>query len=122
MNASVRKILLEAKLKCGNSEYVFPEAMALSRTGISTQLRRLRSRLGIGELRFHDLRHTCGTRLAELGHDVATISKVLGHSSVNMSMRYVHPKESVKRAMEDLEKFESLATNFTTNDNLEIPS
>ncbi|MGE5446036.1 MAG: tyrosine-type recombinase/integrase [Ignavibacteriales bacterium] len=117
MNATVRKVLLEAKLRYGNSEYVLPEAADLSQTAISGRFMRLCIKLGLQGLRFHDLRHTCGTRLAEMGKDISTISKALGHSSINMSMRYVHPKESVKRAMDDLDNYRSFATSSTTSEN-----
>ncbi|MGE5443512.1 MAG: tyrosine-type recombinase/integrase [Ignavibacteriales bacterium] len=116
MNTIVRKVLLEAKLRAGNSEYVLLEAFNLTQTAISERFMRLCIKLGIQGLRFHDLRHTCGTRLAEMGKDISTISKALGHSSINMSMRYVHPRESVKRAMEDLANYKSFATNSATTE------
>ena len=41
---------------------------------------------------FHKLRHTFATNCAESGFDVKTLSVVLGHSSVNLTLnRYVHP-------------------------------
>ncbi|MGE5444459.1 MAG: site-specific integrase [Ignavibacteriales bacterium] len=116
MNPIVRKVLLEAKLRGGNSEYVLPEVINLTISGITTRFTRLCKKLGIQGLSFHCLRHTCGTRLAEMGKDISTISKALGHSSVNMSMRYVHPRESVKRAMDDLANYRSFATNLATNE------
>jgi integrase len=118
---TVRKVLPEAKLRSGKSEYVFPEAMALSDSGVGDRFTRLCTKLGIRGLRFHDLRHTCGTRLAEIGYDVGAISKVLGHSSITMSMRYVHPKDSIKKAMEDLANYKTLATSFTTSEKLYGP-
>lgn len=120
MSVNLRHLLSRAKLRCGGgSEYVFPEAMVFTPSAISVRFRTLCRRLGIKDLRFHDLRHTCGTRLAERGHGIETISKALGHSSITMSMRYVHPKDSVKRAMEDLANFESMATNIATSKELE---
>ncbi len=57
----------------------------------------------IKELRFHDLRHTAATRMVEAGVDLATVSKILGHSSIQMTMRYAHPTpENMKRAVEKL--------------------
>jgi len=49
------------------------------------------------EIRFHDLRHTFGTRLAALNVDAATIMKLMRHRSLDMVMRYVHPAEQSKR-------------------------
>jgi hypothetical protein len=52
----------------------------------------------------HSLRHTFGTRLGEAGADAFTIMRLMGHSSVTVSQRYVHPTpESLERAVEGLE-------------------
>ncbi|MDI6848705.1 MAG: tyrosine-type recombinase/integrase [Candidatus Saccharicenans sp.] len=49
-----------------------------------------------GGLTFHDLRHIAAYRLVKVT-DVVTASKILGHSSLQMTMRYIHPTESDKR-------------------------
>lgn len=47
---------------------------------------------------YHALRHTFATRCVELGFDVKTLSELLGHSTVTMTMdRYVHPTMELKR-------------------------
>jgi integrase len=47
----------------------------------------------------HSLRHTFGTRLGESGADAFTIMRLMGHSTVTVSQRYVHPSpESVELA------------------------
>lgn len=54
-------------------------------------------------LRFHDLRHTAATRMVETGINLVTISKILGHSSILMTMRYAHPTpENMQRAVDKL--------------------
>jgi integrase len=54
----------------------------------------------------HSLRHTFGTRLGEAGADAFTIMKLMGHSTVTVSQRYVHPSpefmESAVSRLEDL--------------------
>ncbi len=51
----------------------------------------------------HSLRHTFGTRLGESGADAFTIMRLMGHSSVTVSQRYVHPSpEAVELAYERL--------------------
>ena len=102
MNTVIKEILLEARRREGEGTYVFPEAMKVTSSALSNRFRYLCQKLEIDNLRFHDLRHTCGTRLAELGYDVSTIAQVLGHSTLQMSMRYVHPKQVVKDALEKL--------------------
>jgi integrase len=43
--------------------------------------------------RLYDLRHTFATRAAEAGVDLVTLAAMLGHSKINMVMRYAHPSE-----------------------------
>jgi len=62
-------------------------------------------RAGIKKLRFHDLRHTFATRLVLSGVDLATVSKLLGHSSIQRTMRYAHPTpEALKSAVYKLDR------------------
>ncbi|SEF50096.1 tyrosine-type recombinase/integrase [Thauera chlorobenzoica] len=48
-------------------------------------------RAGIDELRLHDLRHTATTRLSEKLPNLAELSAVTGHKSLQMLKRYYHP-------------------------------
>jgi integrase len=41
----------------------------------------------------YSLRHTFLTRLGQSGCDVWTLARIAGHSSINVSARYVHPSE-----------------------------
>ena len=47
-------------------------------------------RAEIDNVRFHDLRHTYASHLIMNGVDVKTVSELLGHSDIKMTMRYVH--------------------------------
>lgn len=52
----------------------------------------------IDSANYHALRHTFATRCIELGFDVKTLSEILGHASVNITMnRYVHPSMELKK-------------------------
>lgn len=52
---------------------------------------------------FHVVRHTFATRCVELGFDVKTLSEILGHANVNITMnRYVHPSMDTKRTNMEL--------------------
>ena len=56
---------------------------------------------------YHILRHTFATRCVELGFDVKTLSEILGHASVNITMnRYVHPTLELKK--ENMQRLEEL--------------
>lgn len=58
------------------------------------------------EFVIHSLRHTFGTRLGQAGADAFTIMKIMGHSTITISQRYVHPTagqvESAFTAFEEL--------------------
>lgn len=49
-------------------------------------------------VKYHVLRHTFATRCVEMNFDVKSLSEILGHASVNITMnRYVHPSMDLKR-------------------------
>ncbi len=53
---------------------------------------------GIATANYHSLRHTFATRCVESGFDVKTLSEILGHSSVSITLnRYVHSSLALKR-------------------------
>lgn len=53
---------------------------------------------GIENANFHCLRHTFATRCIEAGFDEKTLSDILGHSSVKITLdRYVHSSLQLKR-------------------------
>lgn len=62
------------------------------------RFKRVIENCGIAEANFHALRHTFATRCIELGFDVKSLSEVLGHASVNITLnRYVHPSMDLKQ-------------------------
>ncbi len=72
---------------------------------IRTAFKNACSRAGVKNLRFHDLRHTFASRLVLSGVDLPTVARLLGHSSIQMTMRYSHPTpESLKSAVTSLDK------------------
>ncbi len=53
---------------------------------------------GIEKVNFHALRHTFATRCVEMEFDVKSLSEILGHANVNITLnRYVHPTMELKR-------------------------
>lgn len=45
---------------------------------------------GIGEFVFHSLRHTFASHLVMAGVDLTTVSRLMGHKSLTMTLRYSH--------------------------------
>jgi integrase len=47
---------------------------------------------------FHSLRHTFASWLVQMGKPLYTVSQLLGHSDVKMTMRYAHLAPDTQRA------------------------
>ena len=75
-------------------------------TTIKTGFNKALERAGIENFRFHDLRHTVGTRLVSKGADLLTVKEYLAHSNLATTQRYMHPiKENMKKAVDILDNF-----------------
>jgi integrase len=65
-----------------------------------------RSKAGLNDVRFHDLRHTAATRLVGAHIPLSEVGRVLGHSQSNTTYRYVNANvETAKRAAAALDAF-----------------
>jgi len=53
---------------------------------------------GITGLRWHDLRHTFGSRAALAGMQMVVLKDAMGHSAISTTMRYSHVTEADVRA------------------------
>jgi integrase len=109
MNGLVTETLQGIERK---SEYVFCDP----KTGepyhsIKTTFGKALKRAGLEGVRFHDLRHTAATMMVMSGVDLVTVKEILGHSSIEMTMRYAHPTaegkmnavKTLERQMKDLD-------------------
>lgn len=65
---------------------------------LQMRFKRALKKCSVESANYHSLRHTFATRCIELGFDVKSLSEILGHASVNITMnRYVHPSMDLKR-------------------------
>lgn len=65
---------------------------------------------GLPEYNYHALRHTFATRCVENGFDIKSLSEILGHSDVSVTLtRYVHPSMTLKKR-----QMEALAETFAS--------
>lgn len=97
LNNNFAKILKKYKtnpedyvLSC-NSQWVEPRTYSRYFEGILKKAK-------IEKINFHALRHTFATNCIKLGVDYKTVSELLGHSTVNITLNlYVHPHMSQKK-------------------------
>ena len=116
VSSRMRTLLLELKLQSGIQEYVFTDIQGRAIRTIRSAFQTACRKAGLDGLRFHDLRHTAATRMVESGANIVAISKILGHSDIKTTMRYAHPEDSLKEALESLGNFGKNTTNIATNE------
>lgn len=90
--------LLRRRLEKTDGEFVFPGTRggkdpARPILKLNNAHRGAVTRAAIQPFRLYDLRHTFATRAAEAGVDIMTLAALLGHSRIQMVMRYAHPTE-----------------------------
>lgn len=68
----------------------------------------VRTKAGLPDIRFHDLRHTAATRLVAAHLPLPEVGRVLGHTQPNTTYRYVNANiETTRRAAAALDAFNS---------------
>ena len=104
MTPNVHALLLERyEAACRPTDgWVFTSGSAaghLNGDGVKDQHARALTASGVRKFEPYVLRHTALTNLAKKGVDAHTLARIAGHSSIVITMRYVHPQaDSVERA------------------------
>lgn len=81
-----------------DGEYVISKDKPTEPRTYQNHFHRLLCQADIPEYNFHTLRHTFATNCMDSGADIKSLSEMLGHSSVNITLnRYVHPSVQTKR-------------------------
>ena len=71
--------------------------MRLTGEMISNSVHRIARRAGVSFDSLHQFRHTCASDLLEAGVHVAQVQRILGHSGVATTVRYVHIADPQRR-------------------------
>jgi len=106
--------MLQKRSKKSSSKLVFPGRRDKASAWVSHTFARtvieLKLNQGVTDRRrkvvFHSLRHTCASYLIQNNVDILTVSKILGHSSLEMTKRYAHLND--QKTKESIEKIGNL--------------
>lgn len=109
--SAIARILRENKkvdfgffLSNSETKYVEPRLL-------QTRFKEVLNNSKIKNTNFHVLRHTFATRCVEVGFDLKSLSEILGHANISITMnRYVHPSMELKQ--ENMEKLSVLLSSL----------
>jgi len=89
---AINILLRKSKIRSIDSKIVFSNHVGrkIDASKLRKTFRVALQQTSIENFKWHDLRHTFATRLAQNGVDIHTISRLLGHKNMIMSQRYAH--------------------------------
>jgi integrase len=77
--------------------WVFPNRKGNRLNHLLRRLQTITAKAGIPEATLHKFRHTYATRLLERGADIVTVQKLMGHSDIETTRKYLNPEDELKR-------------------------
>ena len=101
MTTDLYEMLLKRKSDTG---FVFVDANGnhFDQYGLGRRLTNICKKAGLRHIGWHTLRHTFASHLVMRGAPVPAVQQLLGHSSLEMTMRYAHLAPSALRTAIDL--------------------
>ncbi len=90
LNNSAVKVLHHVQKQADNPYVFCGKKSGASLATIQRTWERIRKKAGIPEFRIHDLRHSFASFMIKNGVSLFELSKLLGHKSINTTMRYAH--------------------------------
>lgn len=77
------------------------DRVPIEREALKIHFRRMVASAGIENFTFHDLRHTCATRLLRASGNLRLVKDLLGHSDIETTLKYAHASHHDLRAALD---------------------
>lgn len=89
---------LLTKFRQEEQEYVLKNSKPMEPRTYQNHFKKYLKQIDAPDYNFHILRHTFATNCIDSGMDVKSLSEILGHSNVQITLnRYVHPSMDTKR-------------------------
>jgi integrase len=98
------------KVRSIKEDFVFadPQGQKINIHSLRWAFEEVIKKVEIEDFRFHDLRHTFASRLAQSGVDPYTIQRLMGHKTFTTTQRYAHHySESLRKGITALEALRS---------------
>jgi len=97
MNPTVVETLRQHRHLRGPWVFCQPDGSMLIQHHCKPPLRRACKRAGLRQVQWHLLRHTFASHLVMRGISLKAVQELLGHASIEMTMRYAHLSPDVRR-------------------------
>lgn len=94
MSAKLKEILLAHRHDLGPYVFCKDDGLRFTSNEIKRVVPQTCEAAGLRELNWHGLRHSFASQLAIAGVPLKVIQELLGHASIEMTMRYAHLAES----------------------------
>ena len=95
-----------------NGPYIFCDGNGKSFGNVKRSFETALKKSEIEDFRFHDLRHTFASNLIMEGTDITTAKELMGHKTIDMTLRYSHLAPNYKtRAVNILDRIFGVAQN-----------
>ena len=108
INTDLLKILKDMYPKAVSQYVVSKHDTFVSPRTYEYRYRKVLLESGLSHVNYHALRHTFATRCVEVGVDIKSLSEILGHANVSITLNtYVHSSMELKRSQ--LEKLVTLS-------------
>lgn len=122
MNQTVREVVLSLRKQPDR-----PQIFSSWRYELRRQFEQALRRANIKGASFHTLRHSFASHAVMRGIDIVTVSRLLGHSTIQMTMRYAkisrdHAEKAISALDEVIGSGEKHVTNMPQIDSRETPS
>ena len=107
ITAEIKEMLTDRALGRSKTEKVFPKGKTrIDYNALSYSFEQAVKEIGLNDgvsdrrrkVVFHTLRHTFASWLVQMGTPLYTVSRLLGHSDLKMTMRYAHLAPETQRA------------------------
>jgi integrase len=84
------KELKESPVAHVTAVFVTANGLPLRKSWLETRWNKIRTAAKLNDFRWHDLRHSCASYLAQSGANLLEIGSQLGHKSPSVTLRYAH--------------------------------